>query len=410
VMPTTQPTEYPTDPGICIEYPNVTQPCCGYFNHSVEEQEVNLRNASLDTCIRKFTDTCCGTEGTYSFSGDELRCHKSAGWTDSNSNHSVLSAVLCDPDDYNVSQNSDVFGTIISGELYYLSDDFLPCTCMYTVYECEGTDEATCRGDDLCDDLFDEECWDSDSDSDAMMTTMMRDSCDTNWFSNETCYEESVDENWAYSSLQWEPCSASSFIGDVSNVTSISNERLDVSGDVCECTYNVVDCRLTSDPASEAGSCDDHDCDSGGCYEQEVRPCCGYDRSDRFNHSFNIVSPQFDDYGYPIDDSWTCDNGVDELCPDVKGGTRLYNATSKVGWFYNGADIVDQCTCLYFYDECDVPTVSPTAAPTVIPTEEPTSKPTEIDSNEESVDGSQGVVLGVTVMIVVISFASIYVV
>jgi len=60
-----------------------------------------------------------------------------------------------------------------------------------------------------------------------------------------------------------------------------------------------------------------------------------------------------------------------------------------------------------------MPTTQPTeypAAPTVIPTDEPASKPTEIDSNEESVDGSRGVVLGVTVMIVVISFASIYVV
>jgi len=243
-------------------------------------------------------------------------------------------------------------------------------------------------------------------------TTTMPDLCETDWFSNETCYEESVADNWAYSSLLWEPCSNDSFIGQVWEVglASISNESLDVSGDNCDCTYTVVDCRLTSDPASEAGSCDDHDCDSGGCFEQEVRPCCGYDRTDRFNYSFNIVSPTFDDYGYPVDDSWTCDNGVDELCPDVKNETRLYNSTSRVGWFYNGTDIVNQCTCLYFYDECDLPTTSPTPQPTAVPSEEPTSKPTEIDSNEDPVDGSRGVVLGVTIMVVMISFASVYVV
>jgi len=61
----------------------------------------------------------------------------------------------------------------------------------------------------------------------------------------------------------------------------------------------------------------------------------------------------------------------------------------------------------------NLPTESPTADPPVIPTEELAFQlSTVIDSNEDgdNADGSQSVVLFVTIMVVMISFASIYVV
>ena len=46
--PSAAPTGFPT-PDVCEEY-TVKQSCCGNFEFAIEEDRLNLRNASLDTC------------------------------------------------------------------------------------------------------------------------------------------------------------------------------------------------------------------------------------------------------------------------------------------------------------------------------------------------------------------------
>ena len=135
------------------------------------------------------------------------------------------------------------------------------------------------------------------------------------------------------------------------------------------------------------------------------------------------MTPTYDSYGYPVNDSWTCNNGAESLCPDVKDGLRNYYANSSVGWFYNGTadDIVTQCTCWYFFDQCNLPTTEPTAVPTNEPTQwptrdptkdpttDPTARPTEIQS-ADSGDGAYSLALYVSMTMIVISFASVFVV
>merc|ERR1711963_1198708 len=89
-----------------------------------------------------------------------------ASYVVDNLNSTELDLVLCNTADFNVSLNTtdNIMGTLFSGTNYNLSDDFSTCNCMYVTYECEGVDEATCEGEDMCDDLFDEDCWDGDGD------------------------------------------------------------------------------------------------------------------------------------------------------------------------------------------------------------------------------------------------------
>jgi len=407
--PTAAPTAFPT-PDSCYDFVNVTQPCCGHFDHEVEDIQVNLRNESLGTCFHAYVSDCCGTDGTYDFFQDKAKCDDTS-WSSTGSfdslNATQQNMLLCNVSLVNISQ-VDAFGTMVYGEIFNISSDLSTCQCMYVSYECEGEDVATCRSEGICEDLFEDDCWGNYSYVNSTWGNGLY-SCDWNW-TNETCFTEAVEDDWSIGSLLWEPCGIDSFIGDVTVVEGISDENLDVTGDDCKCTYQVRDCRLLANPA--ATECSESDCQTGDCYTETVMPCCGYSVTESFNGSFDIVSPEYDEWGYPDNDSWTCDNGEADLCPDVMNGTREYTSTNNIGWFYDGASasISSQCTCLYVFDECNLPTKSPTADPTmspISPTIMPTPQPTELDSSEDG-NGAYTVALYATMMIV--SFASVFVV
>merc|ERR1712083_1181289 len=368
------------------------------------------RNESVNTCYYSFTHDCCGTEGEFEYYQNKVRCEGSWSSVDDidTYNSTQQDLMLCNTDDVDISQLAGVYGSMVSGELYNLSADLSSCTCMYVTYECNGTDLATCRGDDVCEDLLDADCWGNYSYINSTMGNGLY-TCDQNW-TNDTCAMEALEDDWSLTSLLWEPCSVESFIGDVTVVEYISSENLDVTGDECECTYDVRQCSLLADPA--ATSCSASDCDSGDCYIETVVPCCGHNATNSLANSFDIVTAEYDEWGYPSD-NWACTNsGTYELCPDIMNGTRLYTATSKVGWFYDSGigDISSQCTCLYQFDECNLPTTSPTADPTKAPTPIPTPQPTELDSSEDDGDGAHSLSLLVSIVVIIVSFASVFVV
>mmetsp|Transcript_52598 Transcript_52598/g.83774 ORF Transcript_52598/g.83774 Transcript_52598/m.83774 type:complete len:622 (-) Transcript_52598:161-2026(-) len=389
VPPTGAPTAYPVPDSICQERV-VNQSCCGIYDYTVIGDQLNVRDPTLTTCEYSFDHQCCGTVGGFdAFNPTNNIFYGCDG---------AYQREICQLSFFNTSQNAtdDIYGEVISAEVnpvgnytdfysFFASESWRSftsnpqetapyCSCNWTVFECEGEDEALCGSAQDWDALFADSCW----------------SNDTEWtegahIANETCYRDIVQRLPYYEHLTWSACSEEAFIGEVTELQAVESEFI-FDGD-CGCQYYIRTCDVYVHPLDRVCADVDDDgnaiCGEEGCEVQVANPCCATMADAEYGESSG-VTPELDAFGQPVDGSWTCDNAnVTELCPDLWSGRRLYTAESSVQWWFDEEVLNSRCGCLYMLDECEFP-------PTPAPTGEPTTTESPTKAPSQSMDAGDG--------------------
>ena len=388
--PTKAPTGFPT-PDVCDEF-IVTQNCCGNYGYIPTSDKINLRDPSLTTCLYSFESQCCGntglaasgwrylSESTYGCDGTSIQ-----GGTN-----------ICLPSLWNSSLNTtdDIYGPTVDVYSIFTPDPNVEalegtqnpdmCQCNWTVYECEGEDEAVCGTELDYEGLYALDCWDNETYAPADLVNLNL--TDTQcWTDNQQDFEY----------LLYEPCSEQSFLGSVTNIERMPIPDESILDNDCSCSYFITNCRILEDRGT-----------IGECLEEVANPCCTTDFDYEYTYFTRngvnaTLNATIGEDGKPDPGGWTCSNGLD-LCPDLWNNSRKYQDENRVDWWYDNGELNSVCGCKYVVDECNLPSVDPTMDPTADPTEVPTFEPTDSDG-----DGANEIKISLTVIMGILSIISL---